>query len=796
MSLPKGSVCLDAQGAQSPHHHDRGIARYVIEHVRALHRASPELLHSVLLNPTLPLTGNLDWLLGKGFLGWTAGDRRLGLNPERPPTLYHVMSPFELHNTLDELWPTWARGSDVHTVVTLYDIIPLVFSDHYLRDPVIRTRYQTRAELVRRADRVLAISQTTAEDAVERLGISPERVSVIDAGATEKFAGMYSAKAAAWDVLRRRLRSIRAGYMLYVAGFEFRKNLERMIAAYGLLPRELRASHQLVIACRMLPSEADLLRQWASQAGIEEGQLVITGFVTDAELGALYHACALFVFASIYEGSGLPILEAMSCDLPVVASNTSAIPEILGDLEATFNPYDPTSIAECLATVIDSPDTIDALIERSRRRVSGYTWDLVAERSLQAYERTMEDCPSAPCRIHRRSRIALISPWPPERSGIADYTLRLAGELGEHVDVDVVVAGSLERYAPPLERGVRLVQARSFRVAEVLRQPDRIVYCMGNSTFHGHVYELLRERPGAVVAHDVRFTGFYGWLAALERPENPAGRFAERIEALYGSRLPPTVTFEGLPNWEQQSAFGIYMTREIQQYAEQMFVHSRHALEVLKFDRGALDRQVPVAVLPFGIPTADAQVRTCRAPSDAPLIVSVGVVSEVKGLACLITAVSLVASERQQTRLVIAGPGEEDELQRWRDFAQETASGMRIEIPGYLSAQRYSHLLRKADVAVQLRTLSHGEASAAVADCMAVGLPTVTSEVGWAAELPASAISLVPLDVTPTLLATRLEELISDQRARQALSDGAFEYARACSFPQVAEAYLNALGLV
>src|SRR5262249_6507973 len=155
--------------------------------------------------------------------------------PSPPPAIYHVMSPFELSRTLDELWPAWARGPDVRTVVTLYDLIPLVFPKHYLRDAVVGTRYQTRAELVRRAHHVLAISQSTADDATEHLGIEADRISVVGAGATEKFAPMYDSPAAAWDVLGARLSSIRPGYVLYVAGFEFRKNLERVIEAYGLL---------------------------------------------------------------------------------------------------------------------------------------------------------------------------------------------------------------------------------------------------------------------------------------------------------------------------------------------------------------------------------------------------------------------------------------------------------------------------------------------------------------------------------------------------------------------------------
>lgn len=796
MTLPARAISLDAQGAQSLHHRDRGIARYVVEHVQALYRAQPDALHSVLLNPRLPLSGSLDWLLGDGRLAWNTSDRRVVRRPTDRPMIYHVMSPFELQHTVDELWPVWARSRDVSTVVTLYDLIPLVFPDHYLRKSGLRTRYEARGELVRRADRVLAISQATADDAVERLGVPRERISVIDAGATEKFARMYGSTTDAWHILSMRLRSIRPGFILYVAGFEFRKNLERTIAAYGLLAPDVRSRHQLVIACRMLASEAEFVRSWATRAGICEHELVITGYVSEAELGALYHTCTLFLFSSLYEGSGLPILEAMSCGAPVVASKTSTGPEILGDLEGTFDPYDPSAIADCLAAVIDAPAVMTALAERSRRRVASYTWGAVAERSLRAYEHVLFEREPRVCRARRRMRIALVTPWPPQQSGIADYNLRLARELGKTVDVDVVVSDPIDHYAPPQEHGVRLVEWRTFRAAERLRQPDRIVYCMGNSSFHRHVYELLREHPGAVVAHDVRLTGFYGWLAGLERSQDPVGRLAERIETLYGTRLPPPPPGERSPTWERQSSLGIYMTREIQQYAEQIFVHSRHALDVLELDRGVLDRQVAVSVVPFGIPARETQPRTCRAVDDAPLIISVGVVSEVKGLADLIAAVSLVGGHRKRLRLVIAGPGDSGELQRWRDFAHDTAPTVDIEIPGRISPGRYAALLQAADVAVQLRTLSNGEASAAVADCLAAGLPVLVSDLGWASELPKRAVARVPRDATPALIADRLKELLDDKDARQALSSGALALASEYSFERVADEYLRALQLI
>jgi glycosyltransferase involved in cell wall biosynthesis len=358
----------------------------------------------------------------------------------------------------------------------------------------------------------------------------------------------------------------------------------------------------------------------------------------------------------------------------------------------------------------------------------------------------------------------------------------------------VIVGRPLDCYAPPMEKGVRLLPASSFETTRRMRQPDRIVYCMGNSSFHRHVYELLRRRPGAVVAHDVRLTGFYGWFSEHEEPDDPAGPMAERMEALYGHRLPATVMSGAIPSWEQQASLGIYMTGEIQQYAEQVLVHSRHALEVLELDRHPLHRQVSVEVLPFAMPPV-ALGRLQRPIGDSPVLISVGVISEVKGLACLVSAVSLLAEQYPRLRLIIAGPGTEHEISHWRAFAAMVAPGVNIEVTGHLPGEDYTRLLAQADLAVQLRTISHGEASAAVADCLAAGLPTVVTDLGWAAELPARSVSRIPIDAPPSALATRLAELISDEQARQALSDAAHAHARACDFSSVAEEYLRVLEL-
>jgi len=545
-----------------------------------------------------------------------------------------------------------------------------------------------------------------------------------------------------------------------------------------------------VIACRLLPAEAALLRARGTEAGLSGDELVLTGYVSDEVLGALYHACTLFVFASLYEGSGLPILEAMSCGAPVAASSASTTPEILGDDEATFDPFDPSSIAACLKRIVDDPTALDRLAERSRRRVSQYTWEHVAERSVVGYEQAL--ALGGP-RRRRRDRLALVSPWPPERSGVADYNQRLVAELSRRVDVDVVVAAPPEHYAPPSDRHTRLVHGKGV-AWEQLRAPDRVMYCMGNSHYHGHVYELLRQRPGVVVAHDVRLTGFYGWYSGRERIGDPVGRLRERLVAQYGGRLPAAFYDAGSPHPLAQAALGVYMTREIQEYAEAILVHSRYAAELLGLDRAPLDRAPAVSVIPFAIPDPELFARRPDS-NDEELVLSVGVVSEVKGLQSLIEGFGAVARGRPSVRLVIAGPAEEAELLRWRALARECAPEGVIVIPGHVAFADYSALLARATIAVQLRTVSNGEASASVADCLAAGLPTLATDHGWVAELPEGTIATVPVGADCAAVASAIDALLGDGDARRELSAAALAHARRNSVAAVAEAYLRAVDL-
>ena len=384
MEVAPGSVWLDARGTQSVGHAERGIARYVSEHTRALLDLAPELVGWIGLNPDLPLPEAGDVLERSGKLAWQTPDGPEGA----APPIYHVMSPFEAELELDDIWPRWSRASRL--VVTLYDLIPLIMREQYNADwGHWATAWIARLGLMRSAHQVLTISERTAADAIERLRLPEDRVTVIGSGVSDRFSALVPSRERAQALIRSELPKVRSGFLLYVGGLDYRKNLEGALRGYSELPAATRDRHQFVIVCKLPYHRRLRLRAFALDLGIEARNLLFTGFLHDRELAALYRDCELFVFPSLYEGAGLPILEAMTCGAPVAASRTSAMPEFLGDPSATFDPADPADIARCVSEVLAKPSMLEALRESSRREAAVHTWRRVAERTVQGYERAL-----------------------------------------------------------------------------------------------------------------------------------------------------------------------------------------------------------------------------------------------------------------------------------------------------------------------------------------------------------------------------------------------------------------------
>jgi len=292
------------------------------------------------------------------------------------PRVYHATEPQGL-----------VRVRGVATVATLYDLIPLRHPDaHYpLRRLDARLGYARYLHELQRVDRLIAISEATKQEAVERLRIPPERIAVTPLAVDERRFYPRSTEEVDRALARHGLRR---PYVLHVSASNYHKNTDNVAQAFDLFAGQAGpggAEHTLVIVGSWSPRALAGLRA-AYPRLVESGRLRVLGFVPDDDLPALYSGAGALVYASLVEGFGLPVLEAMRCGCPVLTSGVSSLPEVAGGAALYVDPYSVEEIAAALGSLAAQPDLRAALARRGLQRAEGFTWRRTAEATLRVYE--------------------------------------------------------------------------------------------------------------------------------------------------------------------------------------------------------------------------------------------------------------------------------------------------------------------------------------------------------------------------------------------------------------------------
>jgi len=750
-----GPVLVDVQATQSAQHRDRGVARYTAELASALWSGRPDLVHSFLLNPDAAPPGSIEALVASGRLTYSD---RVAVAGAR---LLHVCSPFELDVPIARLWPARAATRGLRLVVTLYDLIPEIFAERYLADPGLRRRYRARLELVRAADLVLAISERTAADAVERLHVPEEQIVVVGAASARSYDRPGS-RADALHAARAAVPGLDERFALYTAGMDDRKNFQGLFRAWARLPSAVRERWQLVMVCAMDDLTRNHLVHLARDAGIET-RLLLPGYVPDEVLRLLYQSTDLFVFPSLYEGFGLPVAEALACGARVIGSGTSAVQELL-DPVARFEPADDDAMAAAIARALTDDDVGSQLDAQARRALPG--WDAIADRTAAAYEREL-------ARPHpgsrRRPLVAFVSPLPPAASGIADYSYRLLAALREHCDVDAFADGT-SRVDPALgparaPAGIEVFPAESLVARERGRGGyDCVVYCVGNSEYHAGALAALRRRSGVVLAHEVRLTDLYAFSTHV-RGAVPDG-FAGALAAMYDGAVPANGDGSRLAP-DEAEAMGVLMVSEIVALSDRFAVMSEYAAERVRLDVEP-DDAARVVVVPFAMhdPVADPKAAAAR----EPLVASFGVVHPIKQNALLVAALPSILARVPDAFVAFVGPVSDQARADLLALAAALEVADRVTVTGVVGADEYAAWLDRAAVAVQLRRTANGESSAAVADCLGAGAAVVVTGIGAARELPADAVVTVDPAVSGPELGAAVADLLDDPTRRAELA--------------------------
>jgi glycosyltransferase involved in cell wall biosynthesis len=269
------------------------------------------------------------------------------------------------------------------TVVTIHDVIPLILKDYaYRRQTVLYNALVSAA--AKRAQAIIAVSQCSKRDIERTLHIASHKIHVIGNAVDESFRPIHDS----WLLAAVRERyNIAERYVLYFGGFDLRKNVPRLIRSYAELPSRLRAEYQLVIAGRLnllghpvYPDPRPLIRE----LGLD-GQVIFTGQIREQDKVPLYSGATAFVFPSLYEGFGMPVLEAMACGVPVLTSNGSALPEVAGDAGLLVDPQSEAEIAAGIERLLEDEALRGELAARARERSRFFTWRQVAEQTVEVY---------------------------------------------------------------------------------------------------------------------------------------------------------------------------------------------------------------------------------------------------------------------------------------------------------------------------------------------------------------------------------------------------------------------------
>lgn len=722
MSLP--GVIVDACCLQDPAYRERGIG----QHAESLLRHRPKggamgPLVGVLdpaLPPLLPRTAALF-----DRLQWTAYP-----NPT-DSGLFLDLSPMT-HDRL-RVAPLLTQSGRPRAAI-VYDFIPHDMPGVYLQSTSSRLDYYSRLAWLAAYDLFLPISQTTSRQLGELVpDVRPERCFVTGVAVRASLLPRLEESACSPPC-----------HLLAVAGPDPRKNVEAPILAHAESQALRKGRVPLLVAGNYPPDQQARLVEMHVRAGGDPALLRFLPHLTDDALRDAYRAAFVTVAPSRAEGFSIPVIEAGANGCPVLAADCSAQKELVTQEDALFAPDDTARLRGLLERLVADPAARADLVARQREVWHRFTEAEVAARFWCALRARL----GTPALTRRaKPSLALLSPMPPDRTGVADYSHAVLGAIAERADVVVYT----ETAAPVVPSGVR-VEALTPRAC-LSGKHDAVIAVLGNSHYHRRIFELLLDYGGACIAHDARMLHFYAGLLGSERTTTVA-------EAELGRPLSLTE----ISGWiAQERNLPTFFMSEVLRAARPTFMHSRPSCALMQQTYGMEVQHLPFAAL--RLPDAAALTSAVRMaartrlhlPSDSFAIATLGFVTPDKAPHELIWALSMLRSWRIPASLTFVGEAPASLQRDLEDLAASLDLVGHIRFLGAVNETAWCDWLQAADAAVQLRAHTIGSVSAALMDCLTAGVPTVANlDLADAIDAPEAICRRVPDHLSAVLIAEQL----------------------------------------
>ena len=763
-------VLVDGRVIDHPTAGGRGVGRYTVGFVRGLLGFPDRARVEVLVDTTEQRSA---WvaaipevscrpLVASTVRGVVDG---CDANSDRP---WFVCTQQMLHPIPLDVVPRFVTEAGLPVVGVTHDVIPRRYPSRYLVDPSAVMQTKVREILVRTFDAMVSNSIFSADTTAEVIGFPRARIFPVGAAVEPRFAPGSDDPAALDRLFGRGVDRSRA-LVVAVTGGDDRKNTAGLIRGWAMLPDDVRASHQLVVACEAVPAVRGRWNHVAVHAGLTtsgapgssaSADVAITGSITDDEMVALYRRAVLSVFPSLEEGFGLPVAEAAACGCAVICANNSSLPEVIGDASATFDAHDTGDMAAAIEHALRD-DAHRAHLRTIARGAAGrWTFEAVGRATVEA----LESCePRARLREVPR-RVALLGPFEGSPSGIGRYDRLVADawdELGGvEIDrwVDVTASPAVVVEGECNAGGV----GRYVRTHDV----DHVVAVLGSSPYHAIVAARAAEAPCHLWLHEPTLVGCHVGVGHLSASRSWA---EERVREVLRADLVDESRWPGdLLDAAAHHRAGITLLGPVLLRARSVIVSSREAADVVTSEIARLGAPaVPVMVAPL----AHEELAPVSM-SSSRRVVSAGWLDDRRRANVLVRAVARVDG----ATLEFVGPSDPVVRATLESLATSLGVSDRVTFAGRVDADEYDRRLRGARVGVQLRRDARGQRSAAVADLRARGIPVVTDFEDGGTHLDEDA------------LVREITALLNDDAAWRIAADRSHGIARGWTYRHVARA--------
>lgn len=708
--------------------------------------------------------------------------------------ILQICSPFEGYPSNLPVISSYLDRLKIILSVVIHDFIPLHYPEHYLSNHLARKAYFRQLKTVYDADMLFAVSESTRKDAINLLGIHPNKVIFLGEAAASSF---YKINNLSNDIINKikKKYGIKQKFVLYVGGIEFRKNVEKSIIAFSKMDKKLLDVTSYVLVCEILDADKKRLMELAKSLHVDEN-LILSGYLSDEELNILYNCCDTFIFPSLIEGFGLPILEAMQCGAPVIGSDSSSMSELIEDKEYLFDPLDEQQITLMMSKMLIDEKYRQRSSVHSLTRCKDYSWNSISQKMIDTY-RIMYDKISYDDEVKNiihKPKIAFFSPLPPKKSGISDYSASLLRRLSRFWEIDIFIDDNYRCNDDFITSNFDVYSYHDFENLKQLRKYDSIVYQVGNSDNHAYMFDLIRKYPGVVVLHDIFLSGVIYWITAK------VGKLDEFIEEViyshgdYGKELVEKAKRNQI-NWDYL-IWNLQVNKRFLDNATEVIVHS-------EWDRKNILDLYPQYSQKISLVHQFAPLRQNESKEqkkkklgfsgDDFIICSFGFVVQTKKIDSIVKNLSQFLQNHENCKYLIVGDASDPYGQTVKKLVEDLNLQNKVIFTNFIGETEYKNYLDICDVCISLRTNARAGTSASVNHALGSGLPTVISDEGPFSDFPDDVVIKVKADDEKNL-GSIVDDLYGNKQKRNLLSKKAKEFAeKHLSLDSCVKKYVNAV---